>query len=73
VDNLLGIDEAVERDSRIVAQVDHGVTPPIVEALLAVDRDGAKDRSCAFVGSPPVLERRRIAAPSLRTRFLHLA
>ena len=46
MDNLFGVDEAVERDSRIVAQVDHGIAPQIV-TLLAVDRDGAKDMSFA--------------------------
>ena len=30
-------------------------------------------RRCAFAGSPPALERRRIAAPGLRTRHLALS
>ena len=43
MDNLFGIGEAVERDSWVVAQVEHGIAPQMIgEALLAVDRDGAK-------------------------------
>ena len=42
MDNLFGVGDTVERDSRIVAQVDHGVAPQIVEAFLAMDCDGAK-------------------------------
>src|SRR5262249_57244536 len=42
VDNLFGIGDTVERDSRIVAQVDHGLALQVVEGFLAMNRDGAK-------------------------------
>ena len=42
MDNLFGVGDAVKRNSRIVAQVDHRVAPQVVKAFLAMDRDGAK-------------------------------
>src|SRR5262249_27304798 len=46
VDNLLGRDNAFEWDSRIVAQVEHGIAKPrIGMAFRAVDCNRAKDRS----------------------------
>ena len=47
MDNLSGVDEAIEWDSRIVVQVDHGITLQIVTLLVAVYRDSAKDMSFA--------------------------
>jgi hypothetical protein len=48
VKNLLGLDDPIEGDPRIFAQVDHGIaTQIIVVAFLAVDRDGAKESSLA--------------------------
>ena len=48
VNRLPGLSEAVERDSRIVSQVDHGPAPQnIGVAFLALNRDSTKDRSFA--------------------------
>ena len=43
VDNLFGVGDAVEWDSRMVAQFDNGIAPLIIGVpLRAVDRDSAK-------------------------------